>query len=146
MSRLSPSRLTGPRSLAAPGGGPRAPMQPQEQEARCLADPMAGDRSTIRNYNKYLRYQIMLMLRRSKEKIIAQILEVCQISGITKTNVVYRANMSFKMAKPYLNLLIGRGLLETVPGKLTIYKTTSKGKRALEALRAVDEIIPERLD
>jgi len=88
----------------------------------------------------------MLMLRRSKEKIIAQILEVCQISGITKTNVVYRANMSFKMAKPYLNLLIGRGLLETVPGKLTIYKTTSKGKRALEALRAVDEIIPERLD
>jgi len=29
-------------SLAAPGAGPRAPMQPQGQEERSQAEPMAG--------------------------------------------------------------------------------------------------------
>jgi len=34
MNRRLPGRLAGPRSLAAPGPGPRAPMQPQGQEVR----------------------------------------------------------------------------------------------------------------
>jgi hypothetical protein len=49
---------------------------------------------------------------------------------------------------PYLDLLTRGGLLETVPGESTIYiyKTTAKGRKALKALRAIEEIIPERLD
>jgi len=86
------------------------------------------------------------MPRRSTDQIIADILEVCLKPGVAKTNVVYRANLNFKTAMPYLDLLTGRGLLEAVPGRSTIYKTTAKGKMALKALRAIEEIIPERLD
>ncbi len=86
------------------------------------------------------------MLRRSKEKIIADILEICLMPKITKTKIVYQANMNFGSVVPYLSLLTGKGLLEAVPGKLTIYKTTPKGEMALKALRAIEEIIPERLD
>jgi predicted transcriptional regulator len=88
----------------------------------------------------------MRMLRRSKEKIIAQILEVCLQSGVTITKVVYQANLNFKSVLPYLDLLTRDGLLEAVPDKSTIYKTTPKGEKALEALRAIEKAIPERLD
>ncbi len=88
----------------------------------------------------------MLMLRRSTDKIIAEILEICLMPGVAKTKVVYQANLNFKTAASYLDLLTRGELLEAVPGKYTIYKTTAKGKTALKALRAVEEIIPERLD
>ena len=88
------------------------------------------------------------MPRRSTDQIIAQILEICLKPGVAKTNVVYRANLNFKTAMPYLDLLTRGGLLETVPGESTIYiyKTTTKGRKALKALRAIEKIIPERLD
>jgi len=86
------------------------------------------------------------MLRRSKDKIIADILEICLMPGVAKTQVVYQANLNFKMIRPYLDLLTRGELLEAVPGKSTTYKTTSKGKKALKSLRAIEEIIPERLD
>ena len=90
----------------------------------------------------------MLMLRRSTDQIIAQILEICLMPGLAKTQVVHQANLNFKTAMPYLDLLTRGKLLEAVPGKSTIYiyKTTAKGKKALKALRAIEEIIPERLD
>jgi predicted transcriptional regulator len=88
----------------------------------------------------------MLMPRRSTDQIIARILEVCLQPGVAITKVVYQSNLNFKTAKPYLDLLTGRGLLEAVPGKSTTYKTTPKGKKALKVLRAVEEVIPERLD
>ena len=100
----------------------------------------------IRNYNTYLCHLLMLMLRRSKEKIIAQILEVCLQSGVTITKVVYRANLNFRMAMPYLDLLTSGRLLEAAPGKSTIYKTTPKGKMALKALSAIEAMMPERLE
>jgi predicted transcriptional regulator len=88
----------------------------------------------------------MLMHRRSKDKIIADILEICLMPGVAKTRVVYRANLNFKTAASYLGLLTRGELLEAVSGKFAIYKTTEKGKKALKALRAIEEIIPERLD
>jgi predicted transcriptional regulator len=113
-----------------------------------LADLMAGTCGTVRSYNKYLWSLLMPMLRRSKDKIIADIFEVCLMPGLAKTNVVYQANLNFKTALPYLDLLTRGGLLETVPGESTIYfyKTTAKGRKALKALRAIEKIIPERLD
>ena len=86
------------------------------------------------------------MPRRSKDEIIADILETCLKPGVAKTQVVRQANLNFKTILPYLDLLTGGGLLEAVPGKSTIYKTTAKGKMVLKALRAIEEIIPERLD
>jgi len=88
----------------------------------------------------------MLMPRRSKGQIIAQILEICLMFGVVKTDVICRSNLNFKTAMPYLDLLIRRGLLDAVPGKSTIYKTTPKGKRALKALRAIEKIIQDQLE
>jgi len=121
-------------------------MQPQAQEVRSPGRAYDRGRSTIRNYNKYLWSLLMLMRRRSKDEIIADILEVCLMPGLAKTQVVYQANLNFRTIVPHLDLLTRGGLLEVVPGKLTIYKTTPRGEMALKALRAIEEIIPERLD
>ena len=86
------------------------------------------------------------MPRRSKDEIIADILEVCLMPEITKTKIVRQANLNFETIPPYLDLLARGGLLEAVTGRFTIYKTTPKGEMALKALRAIEEIIPERLD
>jgi len=53
--------------------------------------------------------------------------------------------MNFNRIDFYLDLLTGKGLLEAVPGKHPIYKTTPSGKKALKELRAIGKIIPERL-
>ncbi len=113
-----------------------------------LAEPDGWGSQPIRNYNTYLWYLQILMRRRSTDQIIADILEICLKTGVAKTNVVYRTNLNFKTAMPYLDLLTRGGLLETVPGESTIYiyKTTAKGRKALKALRAIEEIIPKRLD
>jgi len=85
---------------------------------------------------------LMLMLRRSKDKIIADILEICLMPGMAKTKFVYQANLNFKSAASYLDLLTRGKLLEAIPGKPTIYKTTSKGKKALKAIRAIEVMMP----
>jgi predicted transcriptional regulator len=85
------------------------------------------------------------MARRSRDQIIAQILEVCLQSDTFKTRIVYQANMNFNTINPYLDLLIRKGLLETSQGAYTIYKTTPKGKNTLKKLRAIKKIIPECL-
>ena len=121
-------------------------MRPQAQEARSTGRAYDRGRSTIRSYNKYLWSLLMLMRRRSKDEIIADILEVCLMPEITKNKIVHQANLNFETIPPYLDLLTRGRLLEAVPSRFTIYKTTPKGEMALKALRAIEEIIPERLD
>jgi len=89
---------------------------------------------------------LVAMSPRNKDQIIAQILEICLKSGVTKTHVVYQSNLNFRTVVPYLSLLTGRGLLEMVPGKFKIYKTTPKGKRALKAFNAIEKMVAERLE
>lgn len=78
--------------------------------------------------------------RRSKAQIIAQILTLCQGNDAGKTLIVYQAGLNFKTVNGYLDLLLEKGLLEVIEGDRTIYKTTDKGERALESLRAVEAI------
>jgi len=85
------------------------------------------------------------MPRRSRDQIIAQILEVCLQSDALKTRIVYQANLNFNTIIPYLDLLTRKGLLEASPGTYTTYKTTPEGKKTLKKLRAIKKIIPERL-
>ena len=141
-----PARGLEDAALAAPGA--RAACSHAATGAGGTQPGRADDRGSqpIRNYNTYLWYLPILMPRRSTDQIIAQILEICLKPGVAKTNVIYRANLNFKTAMPYLDLLTRGKLLEAVPGKSTIYKTTAKGRKALKALRAIDEIIPDRLD
>lgn len=82
-----------------------------------------------------------MLPKRTKTQIIKEILEVCTGNDVKKTWIVYQTNLSFKTANSYLDLLINNGLLEIIEGKITIYKTTVKGEKALKSLRAIDALV-----
>jgi len=70
----------------------------------------------------------MLIHRRGKDKIIANILEICLKPGMAKTKVVYGCVLSGSADRR------GAFFLEAVPGEFAVYKTTEKGKKALMTL------------
>jgi len=76
--------------------------------------------------------------RRSKDQLIIQILTTCQGDGISKTQIVYRVKIN--NVNHYLYQLTKKGLLEVIPGKFALYKTTAKGEKTLESLKKVEEI------
>jgi predicted transcriptional regulator len=80
------------------------------------------------------------MPKRSKDQIIANILSTCQGAGTSKTHIVYQTNPNFRSVNLYLERLIAKDLIEVVQGKFVLYKTTSKGERALECLREIEAI------
>lgn len=49
-------------------------------------------------------------MRRDKLKIILDILDICN-DGANKTKIVYQANLNFKMANIYLDIMTNEGLL-----------------------------------
>jgi predicted transcriptional regulator len=76
---------------------------------------------------------------RSKERIIIQILTMCQEDGISKTQIVYRLKTDFDNLNLYLDLLTKKGMLEIIQSEFAHYKTTTKGEKLLESLRAIAE-------
>jgi len=75
--------------------------------------------------------------RRDRLHIMAEVLVVTR-DGALKTQIMYKANLSFAQLKEYLSLLLDLGLLQTRKrGQKTIYKTTRKG---IEYLKSYDEI------
>ena len=79
--------------------------------------------------------------RRDRLYIMAQILEVT-IDGVLKTQVMYKANLSFAQLNEYLKLLLDLKLIEAYnsAGK-TLYKTTQKGLRYLQSYRDIRELL-----
>jgi len=68
---------------------------------------------------------------------MAEVLGVTMDSAL-KTQIMYKANLSFAQLNEYLSLLLGLGLLKTrKKGQKTVYKTTRKGVRYL---KSYDEI------
>lgn len=74
---------------------------------------------------------------RDRIQIIVEILSLA-INGASKTQLVYKANLNFKIINNLLPYLVQKGLIESGAK----YKTTDKGreflenyKRALEALK-----------
>ena len=78
-------------------------------------------------------------MKRNREEIISQILNVCR-NGAIKTRVVYQANLNFKTVGPYLDLLVKNNLIEVQQGEKRMYETTEKGETLLEALNQVSEL------
>ena len=78
-------------------------------------------------------------MKRNREEIISQILNVCR-NGAIKTRVVYQANLNFKTVGPYLDLLVKNNLIEVQQGEKRMYETTEKGETLLEALHQVSEL------
>ncbi len=79
--------------------------------------------------------------RRDRLHIMAEILEVA-IDGALKTQMMYRANLSFAQLNEYLKLLTDLKLLDIPENNVRkIYKTTSKGMRYLQSYRDINELL-----
>ncbi len=72
-------------------------------------------------------------MRRSRLDIIINVLEAGK-EGTNKTNIVYKTNLNFKLAKEYLDLLQTHGLIEN---RLNKYITTEYGKSFLDKAKAI---------
>jgi len=79
--------------------------------------------------------------RRDHLFIMAEILEVA-IDGALKTQVMYRANLSFAQLNEYLRLMLDLKLLETIRNTERVtYKTTAKGVRYLQSYREIRDLL-----
>ena len=79
--------------------------------------------------------------RRDRLYIIAEILEVA-LEGVLKTQVMYKANLSFAQLNEYLHLMLDLNLLELSKNtERHVYKTTQKGTRYLESYRKIKELL-----
>ncbi len=86
-------------------------------------------------------------MKRSKDAIISQILDVC-IEGASKTKIVYQSNLNFRTVIPYIDLLTKNGLLEvsTTNRPSVIFTTTPKGLKVLKDFKSIQSVIPEIYD
>ena len=79
--------------------------------------------------------------RRDRSLIIAEILVVAKERAL-KTQIMYKANLSFAQLKEYLSLLLNLNLLKAVKmSEKTIYETTDKGLRYLQSYREIRELL-----
>lgn len=76
-------------------------------------------------------------MKRSKQEIIAQILEVC-LESSSKTRIVYQVNLNFRTINPYLDILTKKNLIEVNGSEQKLYKTTPKGLDLLDAIKKVN--------
>lgn len=79
--------------------------------------------------------------RRDKLSIVAEILEITR-EGSLKTQVMYRANLSFTQLNNYLNFMLKINLLEKVMrNEKEIYRATEKGTKFLQRYREITELL-----
>jgi len=79
--------------------------------------------------------------RRDRLFIIAEILDIAR-DGALKTQIMYRANLSFSQLNTYIKLLLELQLLEiTEENRKTNYKTTKKGFEYMQSYKEVIEIL-----
>lgn len=84
--------------------------------------------------------------RRDRLYIISQILEISK-SGCLKTQIMYRANLSFAQLNEYLSFLTKVNLL--IPEKennKTFYITSSKGQQYLEKYEDIAVLLEDDKD
>ena len=79
--------------------------------------------------------------RRDRLYIIAEILEIAK-EGTLKTQIMYKANLSFSQLNEYLNFLVSLNLLECKQtGGKTVYKTTEKGIKYLDNYKEILQLL-----
>jgi predicted transcriptional regulator len=78
------------------------------------------------------------MKYRSRIDIISQILEVANGGGVTKTNIMYKAFLSYAQMKEYLTIVTESDLLSYDTDTQT-FKTTEKGLRFLKTYSQMGE-------
>jgi predicted transcriptional regulator len=82
--------------------------------------------------------------RRDKLSIIAEILEIAK-DGTLKTQIMYRANLSFAQLNDYIKFMLKIGLLNKLRanGK-DVYVTTEKGIDFLHRHSELTELLKEK--
>ena len=79
--------------------------------------------------------------RRDRLFIMAEMLRIAK-DDCLKTQIMYRANLSFAQLNEYLSVLIKMDLLKVQnENKKKVYKTTSKGEKYLEKYKDISEIL-----
>jgi len=79
--------------------------------------------------------------RRDRLYIIAEILNIAK-GGSLKTQIMYRANLSFAQLNEYLSFLIKMNLLEIKnENSKNIYRTTDKGEKYLEKYKDLANLL-----
>lgn len=80
---------------------------------------------------------------RGKIEIMADVLAL-STSGIKKTHIMYRANLSYEQILYYLNQLLGKGLIaQDVSDGALVYRTTEKGREFLAYYSRMSDLITE---
>ncbi|PVX27257.1 MAG: transcriptional regulator [Candidatus Bathyarchaeum sp.] len=81
--------------------------------------------------------------RRDRLFIMAEILNIAK-GGSLKTQIMYRANLSFAQLNEYLTFLTKMEFLEiTKENRKNIYVTTNKGDRYLEKYKDLANLLGE---
>jgi len=79
--------------------------------------------------------------RRDRLYIIAEILEIAR-DGTLKTQVMYRANLSFTQLNDYLRFMVKINLLnKDLENNKDIYRATDKGVDFLQRYREIVELL-----
>ena len=82
-------------------------------------------------------YKDSFKKRRGRTDIMADILSVAKEKA-KKTQIVYKADLNFRMVDEYLPHLMDKGLIENTDGE---YKTTEKGGDFLTDYRKMKEML-----
>jgi predicted transcriptional regulator len=80
------------------------------------------------------------MKNRSKIEIFGMVLAVANGQEVTKTEIMYRAFLSFTQMKEILTTMTERGLLEFDRTTQT-FKTTPKGLKVVQAYTELNELM-----
>ena len=79
-------------------------------------------------------------MKRSRSDITLEVLNVCR-NRVSKTRIVYKANLNFNIATNYIDLLSEKGLLSISEGPRTFYATTPQGMEAIKALKQLSNLL-----
>jgi len=84
--------------------------------------------------------------RRDQLSIIARIIEITK-EGALKTQIMYRANLSYTQLKKNLDFLIEKQLIAQINiDKKEVYNTTQKGLDFLQTHRELERLIEKNPD
>jgi predicted transcriptional regulator len=79
--------------------------------------------------------------RRDKLYIIAEILEIAK-DGVLKTQIMYKANLSFTQLNEYIRLMLKNELLNMVTSdNKEVYKASAKGLNFLQRYHEIKELL-----
>jgi predicted transcriptional regulator len=79
--------------------------------------------------------------RRDKLYIIAEILEIAK-DGVLKTQIMYRANLSFTQLNEYIRFMLKNELLNMIiSNNKEVYKASVKGLNFLQRYHEITELL-----